>query len=264
MKNFRVQLCFALVLSGVSLVVPAAAFAQDVPPPVAPAPAPTPAPPATPAAPATLAPSAAPAPYAAPGPYAAPAPYAPVPVADMGAPGVNEHDGFYLRLALGGGYTSMSASYQGSDGTISGGAMALGVAIGGAVSRNLIIYGEFSLSTIGSPEMESGGESTTRDDLDVSVAGFGPGMAYYVEPLNLYFSGTLLFERLSMKYDDDSDSEANSDMGVGGTLAVGKEWWVSDNWGLGLAGQVHMGSVKDGDTRWTVTSFAIVGSATFN
>lgn len=47
---------------------------------------------------------------------------------------------------------------------------------------------------------------------------------------------------------------------------VGKEWWVSDNWGLGVAANFMVGSMKDKDydTRWTGLSTSILFSATYN
>ena len=29
------------------------------------------------------------------------------------------------------------------------------------------------------------------------------------------------------------------------SLVIGKEWWASDNWGLGVAGQIYMARMKD-------------------
>ena len=48
---------------------------------------------------------------------------------------------------------------------------------------------------------------------------------------------------------------------------VGKEWWVTQDWGLGVAGEVLFASMKDaGDTSitWTGTAFSVVFSATYN
>jgi hypothetical protein len=49
---------------------------------------------------------------------------------------------------------------------------------------------------------------------------------------------------------------------------VGKEWWVSRNWGIGVAGQLVGASVKDSGAAvrptWSVGSFAIAFTATFN
>ncbi len=32
-------------------------------------------------------------------------------------------------------------------------------------------------------------------------------------------------------------TSATSSAGLGAKIAVGKQWWVGDSWGLGLAGQ---------------------------
>jgi hypothetical protein len=49
---------------------------------------------------------------------------------------------------------------------------------------------------------------------------------------------------------------------------IGKEWWVSDNWGLGIAGQFFAGRMNDseapGAPTWETTAAALVFSATCN
>jgi hypothetical protein len=49
---------------------------------------------------------------------------------------------------------------------------------------------------------------------------------------------------------------------------VGKEWWVTQDWGLGLAGQFQVASMKDHpdgvSTRMTAETFSLLFSATFN
>lgn len=34
----------------------------------------------------------------------------------------------------------------------------------------------------------------------------------------------------------DNETESGTERGLGWYLSLGKEWWVSDNWGLGVAG----------------------------
>lgn len=205
-------------------------------------------------------------------PALASAQYSPTPIAADPSPdapgargtGVHEHDGFYLRLTLGLGYTHMSASYRGDDMAFKGGATSIGLALGGAASPNLIVYGELWGTAIAKPTTQF---NTREGELDgtVSAGGLGAGLAYYLESTNVYFSGTFLLESLSAE-DNRTDEKFQSDSGVGGVLSVGKEWWTSDNWGVGLAAQFHAASIKerDLDYRWKVWSFAIACSATFN
>lgn len=61
-----------------------------------------------------------------------------------------------------------------------------------------------------------------------------------------------------------------TDNGIGINLAIGKEWWVSDNWGLGVAAQLSSTVLPDKNLRTgeelnlTTHSVGILFSATFN
>jgi hypothetical protein len=53
--------------------------------------------------------------------------------------------------------------------------------------------------------------------------------------------------------------------GFGFNLMVGKEWWVSDNWGLGVALQLLLAGAKDRDgTEWDSGALAVLFTATHN
>ena len=99
-----------------------------------------------------------------------------------------------------------------------------------------------------------------------SVGGAGAGLAYYLEPVNVYFSGALMLVTFEL---DDSRNNAiyQSDSGVGFQVMVGKEWWASANWGLGVAGELYVASMKDKtdtNTNWASSAFSLVFSATYN
>ena len=59
----------------------------------------------------------------------------------------------------------------------------------------------------------------------------------------------------------------NPAVGFGATLSVGKEWWVSERWGVGIAGQFSFGSNKDkgpgSPPTWTTITPALAFSASF-
>jgi len=99
----------------------------------------------------------------------------------------------------------------------------------------------------------------------------GPGVAYYFLPGNLYLSGSLLFSQLSESDNGSSNNSSNNsidltNMGIGASFMVGKEWWVSTDWGLGVAGMLHLASMKmkDWDARATAEAISILFSATYN
>ncbi len=201
-------------------------------------------------------------PGAAPPPPPPPG-YGPPPAAYGADPNAHRHDGFYLRFFLGLGYTSMNL--EDADLTVSGVGGAFGIAVGYAVSENLIIFGELFDDIAVNPEIKMGGMTLDTEDVNAGVVAIGAGIAYYIQPSNIYVSGTLSWGQLTVQQDGREVGE--SDFGPGVSLMVGKEWWVSNNWGLGAALQVYAGSMKDsqdGGPTWRTTAAAIVGSATFN
>src|SRR5262249_28220230 len=130
------------------------------------------------------------------GPPPPPPGYGPPPtVYASAAPGYHEHDGFYLRLHLGVGGTRMTADDP--DVTISGAGGALGIAVGGAVAENLIIYGELLADIASNPDIKFGGFTSSTEDTSAGVVGIGAGLAYYFMPINVYISGTVAASRLT-------------------------------------------------------------------
>ena len=188
----------------------------------------------------------------------------------MTVPGWHEHEGFMLRLGIGGGYLNMSAEEGGTEVSVNGPSGVLNIALGANLSPGLIIYGELFGNAIVDPNVEVNGDEFETEDASASIGGVGVGLAYYL-PANLYFSGTLSVSQLRFTQDTlDGTDEYETDLGPAFTAQIGKEWWVSDNWGLGLAGQFLFGSLKDededfgGDVTWTTTGLSLLFSATYD
>lgn len=178
--------------------------------------------------------------------------------------GWHEHDGFYLRLQLGGGYTR--ASLIGEDLAIKGGAAGLNAEFGGAITRNLILFGKLYGTSAPNPDIELGDitiEGQT-DGASQNIGALGGGITYYIMPANVYLSGALSFAQLSI--DEDGETVAETDLGGALHLGLGKEWWVSANWGLGIGAELAVGRIpeKEGDERWNVVNAMVFFSATFN
>jgi hypothetical protein len=187
-------------------------------------------------------------------------------------PGYHQHDGFFLRILVGPSAVAASAN-DAAETSVSGTGGAFGLAMGVALMPNVILYGEVFDSVAIGPTVESGAfEVETSDDTAFSIVGIGPGMAIYF-PSNFYLSGTLAFSRLVADPDTgEDDDEATSDLGIGLSATLGKEWWVSTNWGLGAALQLYAGGMKDGgaetedgdDVTWGAASLLLAFSATLN
>jgi hypothetical protein len=186
-------------------------------------------------------------------------------------PGARRHDGFYLRMLLGPGFTSAKASSGSESIKLSGGGLGLSVAIGGALRDNFILFGELVVDSAISPDLEIRGVKTgTLQNASANIGGLGGGVAYYFMPFNAYLSGALVASRLTIE-DRNNDETGSSDLGPALDLTIGKEWFVSDNWGLGVAVQVLLASMKDNEplangatATWKAIGFAIGLSATFN
>jgi len=61
-------------------------------------------------------------------------------------------------------------------------------------------------------------------------------------PANIYVSGSILLARTIFEY---RDYKEESIIGSGIFLCIGKEWWVGENWGLGVAGFFEGAWMKD-------------------
>lgn len=191
--------------------------------------------------------------------------HAPANMKPVEHPTDHAHDGFYLRLHIGPAYTRMSTSDPVTDVVVKGTGGAFGVAIGGSVSKNLIVYGELFDDIAVGPTVEVNGVSNdASDDVSAGAIGVGVGLAYYIMPANMYVSGTLAMSQISIQ--EDGDEIGETDFGPGVSLMIGREWWVSPSWGLGVAAQLFAGQMddKDGGPTWTTTAFAIAFSATYD
>jgi len=254
----------SLLTLALSLLMAAgAARAQQAPGTPPPAPPPT-----MPAPPPTTSSYAAPPAYDPAAAAYDPAPASPGPVATVASTtaGFHQHDGFFARGHFGIGATSLSSSRGGVKTTLSGGGVSIGGAIGGVVAHNLVLYGAFFGTDVGNPNLEVGGTSMPTGVGEIGVGGFGPGVAYYFEPLNLYLSGTLGLCGFRVR-DSSGDRLGSSKTGLAFELAIGKEWWVSHDWGLGIAGELIGGSMRDQDDptlTWSVGALSLLFSATYN
>ena len=192
------------------------------------------------------------------------------------SPSHRRHDGFFLRIALGVGWGGMS-----SDGHVlsdvdkldlSGAGMGMSIGIGGALTDNLILYGDIFQMTLFNPEVEIDGSDvgdadSLADDVGIGeearIAGLGIGLNYYFMPVNLYVGGSIGFGQAI--FEDGRGDVDGSDLGLGVDLMVGKEWWVGNDWGLGVAAQVLILATEDdalGDINGQ--AFNLLFSATYN
>ncbi len=193
----------------------------------------------------------------------------------QGPAGFEEHDGFFLRFLVGPGVLSAKADvndpiFGSFDMTMGGAAAGLSFDIGGAVAENLILFAALGGVSVTNPtlKVEADGQSMeeTAEGVTLQQSHVGIGLQYFVMPLNLYVGGDVGFAQLVVR-DQDSTDTTESDLGFYGSVIAGKEWWVSDNWGLGVAARLGMASIPDkeaSDLTWNTFTGTVGFSATYN
>jgi hypothetical protein len=176
------------------------------------------------------------------------------------------HDGFFLRLTGGLGYLAASETVDGATLGYSGFGFTFGGALGGAVAPNLIVFGEIVGTTAFNADQSYAGSPQGVSGLDVTLLGVGPGIAYYIEPANVYLSGTLAFSKVSFTNTYSQYPVNDTNWGVGASFSIGKEWWIGRRWAFGFAGQVQLASMTDPyyDARLGVLTLSALGALTFD
>jgi hypothetical protein len=177
----------------------------------------------------------------------------------------NDHTGLMIRLSAGIGVGAVTEDWPSTTLKSSGPAGVYSFAIGGAVSPNLAMGADFFGFGLSEPKLTYGGTSYgTQQNTSVNVGGVGFNTTYFFMPSNVYVSGTLGLVQVSRnKYSSSGSSQTlttdDPSRGLGVSLMVGKEWMVSRDWGLGVAGQFIGTSTSKTDAGSDVS----VGSAAF-
>jgi hypothetical protein len=181
------------------------------------------------------------------------------------------HDGFFLAMGLGFGGMSFTEDYGSytveSDGGI---AADFDFKIGGCLANNLAMHFSMTSISLGGYDLIEDGENIGSPDYSLGISFMGIGMTYYFMPYNIFLSGSVGISQFTIS-DLDSDASVSSDNGFGFHIAAGKEWWVSENWGLGISLGITHASVNQNNSEYDDydidikgTAFAVMFSATFN
>ena len=201
-----------------------------------------------------------------PGPPGPPGYYRPIRYFD---PTAFRHLGFFLRFDLGLGYLGTSKSTLAAPTFLNfdaahGVAGEFGFALGGALVENLILAGHVWGTSAFSPTISLRGVGVpTGGDFSTSLFGVGPSLDYYFMPQNVFVTITpsLTWVRFS-----DAFTSFDSNVGFGTRLALGKEWWASPHFGIGLAGWFAFSFNKEqsGGPTWNTYAGGLTFTGSFN
>ena len=143
------------------------------------------------------------------------------------------HDGFYMRLGLGFGYSRVTSSVEDLEATAEGNGVALDLLFGGTIANMVVIGGGLVLTDMASPEYEGDALNegpVTDDTSSITSSNFGPFVDVFFGPNNGGHVGAMIgFGGLSL---EDEDEDPTSGLGL--ALFGGYNFWVSDQWSLGV------------------------------
>jgi hypothetical protein len=147
-------------------------------------------------------------------------------------PGKNRHDGLMVRLALGLGDGNLgeSAGQNAAKTELSGFSASLSFDVGGSPIDNLVIHARLAEFVSLNRDITVNRNGGTGNIASVLYA---PAVTYYFMPINIYASLAIGAARIGFDAGDDQFDWGK--FGVGLNIDAGKEWWVSDNWGIGGA-----------------------------
>ena len=182
------------------------------------------------------------------------------------------HEGLFARFAggFGGGRDAIEGTGEGGfSGTASGLALATEVALGFTPLRGFVLGGAIDTLTLPSPEASDG-----PDFALTQLEQFGLFAAYYPDPRGgLHVQGGLGLAALVMGQGfargGVAGTSAYTAIGIGGMLGAGHEWWIADEWGMGLLGRLLYASASASDSsgiEWSHSTlgWAILLSATYH
>lgn len=186
------------------------------------------------------------------------------------------HDGFFMSFALGLSHQGFNYNYSKIDAELesSGDAANYQIKLGGRIADNLLLHftliDEVSQSIIEptyNEELYSEEFPETYGDNNINLLIMGFGSTYYF-PLNIFLTASLgisTFE-LQGKHSDPSTILSSSKLGFAFQISAGREWWVSENWALGLSLNFIHSSAKDKGNSGDMSSNSISISltATYN
>jgi hypothetical protein len=180
--------------------------------------------------------------------------------------GGHRHDGFYLRMSLGGGAFASDVEFDapGSDNVaLRGGGAAFDLLIGGSPSPGFVVGGGFLINTASDPDLETAGE-TFDTELTLGFALFGPFIDVFPDPEGGFHAGGMLgAASFSVNSDDDDDSDQNSS-GWGGAVWLGYGGFVSSQWSLGGMLRFAGGVTRNDEDVGGVNIEQQVGTRTFS
>jgi hypothetical protein len=179
----------------------------------------------------------------------------------------HRHDGWYLRMALGGGALTDTFTVEGlgnllPSGKATGASGSAEIALGYSVLPGLAVGGSLVGEQVASPKVTYDG----KDYSTISVgtfAMFGPCIEWYPSATGGFHAGAMIGgARLTMK-DSSGVVTDTQPVGGGGALGAGYEFWIGDEWSLGGALRLVGASLSDQGIHHTIAAGSLLATLTY-
>jgi hypothetical protein len=130
------------------------------------------------------------------------------------------------------------------------------LSIGGTVGRGFVIAGDYVFLQASKPTVSVTVQGTSRSasaSNDANVGVIGPMVEWFPDPKGGFSFGTSV-GLAALTVSDPNGNTTAGERGFGASFRIGYDFWVSDQWSLGIAGRVLGGSVSgDAATGSSVT-----------
>ena len=180
------------------------------------------------------------------------------------------HDGFFLNFAMGMGYQSINFvpdDREEETDNIAGLATDIDVKLGGNVAYNTLLH----LTLAGTTKTGTTNFEDDYKDLRVNMSLLGLGVTHYFEN-NIFITASCGISQFHVNEDIavfsaivQSNTSPDINTGFGFQVGGGKEWWVSDNWGIGASAALLYGFASNlADAKESSLGITLRFSATYN
>jgi hypothetical protein len=174
--------------------------------------------------------------------------------------------GFYFRAALGGGglVDDFSGPFGWGASSAFGPSAAGELMFGGAIVPGLNVGGGVAVDWVVRPRIESNGVEVDEDVLVGLLGVIGPFVDWYPSANGGFHLQALLGAARITITDESHVRSDHEPLGAALLLGVGYDWWLGDEWALGVMARLTSAALVDQDVRHIVGALSIMGTLTFN
>lgn len=176
-----------------------------------------------------------------------------------------QHDGFQLRLGVGGGYLrdDMEADFFSSiDGKADGSSFAFQATAAWAVGERLFLGGGVFTETVTDPEITFEGNATNSTIEIGTLTVVGVYLDYYFDD-NWHLFGALGGANIRTR-DESGEVDPDTASGAGGLVGIGYDAWITDDFLLGGALRSTGGSLWGDFVNHQVSALSLLIVGTYD